>query len=138
MNGKEFGEWLDGNGIDVEEAAAYFGVSEGSIYKWRSTPGVPDRKLDWVRTQMDAYTKRTEQISAPDRIVLEITNEQFQNWNEAALEEGLLLKDWAIQTLDEALADSTGSGQAPDPLRSIALVSDDRVDYKATKKERGA
>jgi hypothetical protein len=132
-----FKDWLDERNISPEEAAEMFGKSVGTIRNWRSA-GVPDLVRPWVEQRMSELNPSDPPEPSLDRIILEITNEQFQNWNEAALGEGLLLKDWAIQTLDEALADSTGSGEAPDPLRSIALVSDDRVDYKATKKERGA
>lgn len=135
MNGKQFGEWLDSNGIEVADAASYFGVSEGSIYKWRSTPGVPDRKLEWVQARMAAYSKQARSTPTLDRLVLEITNEQFEAWNEAALEEGLLLKDWAIQTLDEVAGDSTGSGEAPNPLQSLPRAAEDGAAYIAKKKD---
>lgn len=134
MNGKEFGEWLDANGIDVAEAAAYFGVAEGSIYKWRSTPGVPERKLEWVKAQMDAYGRKAATAPELDRVVLEITDEQFAAWNDAATEAGLRLKEWAIASLDELAAqESTGSDAAPNPLRSLPTVAEPGTDYLPKK-----
>jgi hypothetical protein len=109
MNGKEFGEWLDENGVDVTEAARLFGVSEGSVYKWRSTLGVPPRKLEWVRAQMAAFEKRESAPATLDRLVLEITDEQLRSYLNAAADEGLYIKDWAVHVLDKA-AEADGDG----------------------------
>jgi hypothetical protein len=135
MTGNEFGKWLDANGVSVSDASSHFGVSEKTIYQWRSTIGIPDRKLEWVLAQMTAYIKRASATPTLDRLVLEITNEQFAAWNEAALDEGLLLKDWAIQTLDDVAADSTGSGEAPNPLQSLPRAAEDGAAYIAKKKD---
>lgn len=125
MNGKEFGEWLDARGINVAEAAAYFGVSEGTIYKWRSTPGVPDTKLQWVRDRMAVYAPKGPD-EAPERVSLEITREQFTAWNRAALLEGKIIYDWAADVLDEAAAeagdDSTGATLPFNPLSSLKVA----------------
>jgi hypothetical protein len=104
MNGKDFGEWLDENGVDVTEAARLFGVSEGSVYKWRSTLGVPPRKIEWVSAQMAAFEKRENAPATLDRLVLEITDEQLRSYLKAAADEGLYIKDWAVHVLDEAAA----------------------------------
>jgi len=125
MNGKEFGEWLDARGINVAEAAAYFGVSEGTIYKWRSTPGVPDTKLQWVKDRMAVYAPKGP-AEAPERVSLEITRDQFTAWNRAALLEGKIIYDWASDVLDEAAADaaedSTGSTAPFNPLASLKVA----------------
>lgn len=134
MTGKEFAQWMDEVGILLSEAAELFGVSEQTLYNWRSTAGVPDRKLEWVRTQMDAYGRKATQAPQLDRVVLEITDEQFAAWNDAAMAAQLRLKDWCITTLEAAAEEQTGSGLASDPL---ALVREPGVDY-VPKKERGA
>lgn len=102
MTGPDFGKWLDNEGISVAEASAYFGVSEKTIYQWRSTSGIPDRKFEWVRTQMSTYARKASQASELDRLVLQITDEQFSTWNDAASGSGQRLKDWCITTLDAA------------------------------------
>lgn len=135
MNGKEFSQWMEAAGISLSDAAELFGVSEQTLYNWRSTAGVPDRKLDWVQSQMAGFEKKTSNSPTLDRLVLEITNEQFAAWNVAALDEGLLLKDWAIQTLDDVAADSTGSGEAPNPLQSLPRAAEDGAAYIAKKKD---
>lgn len=136
MNGKEFAQWMDETGISMAAAAELFGVSEQTLYNWRSTVGVPDRKLEWVRAQMEAYGRKAERAAETDRVVLEITDEQFAAWNDAALAAGLRLKEWAITSLDEVAAtDPTLSGPAPDP---VALVRETETPYRTPKKTEGA
>lgn len=119
MTGKDFGEWLDSKGIDVGEAASYFGVSEGTIYKWRSTPGVPETKANWVRERMAQYAVPRSEEKAPERVSLEITREEFAEWNRAALLSGKIIYDWAADVLNDAAAEQTGSSSAPDPVESL-------------------
>ena len=125
MNGKEFVQWMESVGISLSEAANLFGVSEQTLYNWRSTTGVPDRKLEWVLGKMSEYTQ-----SAPahqnERVSLEITRDQFTAWNRAALLEGKIIYDWAADVLDEAAAeageDSTGSSLPFNPLSSLKVA----------------
>lgn len=118
MTGKEFGEWMDSSEMALDTAAAYFGVSEGTIYKWRSTPGVPPSREEWVRARMREFTNGTENIPLPDRVTLEVEPQTFDQWNRAAMTEGKLLREWAIAVLNEAAEadDSTGSDEPPHPL----------------------
>lgn len=138
MNGTEFGEWLDQRGISVTEAAAYFGVSEKTIYQWRSTGGVPDRKQPWVRDRMAEYGARPFATDQLDRITLEVTRDQFIAWNRAALEEGKILYDWAADVLDREAAadgnggDATGSGRPSNSLTSLK-AAEEGVDYLSKK-----
>jgi transposase len=135
MNGNEFGEWLDSRGISVAEASSYFGVSEKTIYQWRSTSGVPDRKTQWVAERMADYAAKLSN-DAPERVSLEITREQFIAWNRAALIEGKIIYDWATDALDEAAAeagdDSTGSSLPFNPLSSLK-VAEPGEPYNPTK-----
>jgi hypothetical protein len=126
-----FKDWLDERNISPEDAAEMFGKSVGTIRNWRSA-GVPDLVRPWVEQRMAELNPTPATL---DRLVLEITNEQFAAWNEAALDEGLLLKDWAIQTLDDVAADSTGSGEAPNPLQSLPRAAEDGAAYIAKKKD---
>lgn len=138
MTGPDFGKWLDNEGISVAEASAYFGVSEKTIYQWRSTSGIPDRKLEWVQTQMSTYARKTSQASELDRLVLEITDEQFSAWNDAACGAGLRLKDWCITTLDAACQDSTGLDATPNPVYPpLMKVAEPDAEY-LPKKGNGA
>jgi hypothetical protein len=140
MNGKEFAEWMEEVGISLSEAASLFGVSEQTLYNWRSTVGVPDRKLEWVRARMAAHVQKQAARSVLDRLVIEVTDDQLRAYLDAASHEGLYVKDWARQVLDEAAhADHTGSNAASHPLSSLPelKVADDPGDY-TPKKEMGA
>lgn len=137
MNGKEFSQWMEDAGISLTAAAELFGVSEQTLYNWRSSIGVPDRKLEWVRSRMDEFLKNAVKGKQLDRVVLEITDDQFSAWNAAAREEGRLLKEWAIQTLDDAALDPTGSSEAFNPLESLK-VAEPNTEYDAPKKSGGA
>ena len=140
MNGKEFGEWMDKAGMSLDEASTYFGVSSGTLYKWRSTPGVPESRAEWVRARIAEYQKTSVQ-DLPDRIILEVPRDQFDDWSRAALAEGKILREWAIDALDEAAADdevrhSTGSGDPFNPIQSLK-VAEPGEDY-LPKKGNGA
>lgn len=134
MSGKEFAKWMDDVGIDLSAAASLFGVSEQTIYNWRSTRGVADSKADWVESRMRDYLGSREITSLPDRVTLEITSDQFDNWNQAALAEGKTLRQWAIDSLESIAADnddSTGYTQPSNPLQSLPLVADEGKPYEA-------
>jgi hypothetical protein len=130
---ESFNEWMDERGMSAEEASEVFAKSPGTIRNWRSI-GVPESQREWVAKRI-AEHDATKAADVLNRIVLEVTNEQFAAWNEAALDEGLLLKEWAIQTLDDVAADSTGSGEAPNPLQSLPRAAEDGAAYIAKKKD---
>jgi len=126
MNGKEFGEWLDDHGIDVDAAAAYFGVSSGTIYKWRSTPGIPDRKIDWVTMKMSAYKASGALAPIQTSLALSITDQQLQSFIDASVRHQMRLTDWAIHALDEAASEGLEEPHdpSPSPPRVFSVVDD--------------
>jgi DNA-binding transcriptional regulator YiaG len=141
MNGKEFGEWMDKAGMSLDEASTYFGVSAGTLYKWRSTPGVPESRAEWVQARMLEYIANQGISELPNRVILEPTRDQWRAWGRAALVSGMLLDDWAVEALDDAAADdeaahATGSGDALNPVQSLK-VADDGAEY-SSKKGAGA
>jgi hypothetical protein len=142
MTGTEFGEWLDSKAIGVGEASSYFGVSEKTIYQWRSTAGVPASKVEWVRSRMREYTQGKDSTGLPERLSLEITREQLSSWNRASLLAGKIIYDWAAEILDEAAElateDSTGLGASTNPLQSLPRVAEDSAEYGVKKKDRPA
>lgn len=136
MNGKEFAQWMENVGISLSEAANLFGVSEQTLYNWRSTTGVPDRRLEWVLAKMAEYVPESASPQT-ERVSLEITREQFTAWNRAALLEGKIIYDWAADVLDEAAADgnggdATGSGRPFNSLTSLK-AAEEGVDYLSKK-----
>lgn len=124
MTGKEFANWMDDAGMSLETATKYFGVSEQTIYNWRSTRGIPESRLPWVEERMREFIRTTGVENLPDRVTLEVTAVQFDEWNRAALAEGKILRQWAIDVLDEAAAadDQTGSDGSLYPVPSPSLL----------------
>jgi hypothetical protein len=62
----------------------------------------------------------------------------FKDWldeRNISPEDAAEMKDWAIQTLDDVAADSTGSGEAPNPLQSLPRAAEDGAAYIAKKKD---
>lgn len=143
MSGKEFGEWLDRHEVGVGDAAVLFGVSEGSIYKWRSSLGVPPRKLEWVRLQMASHERRAAASGSLDRLVLEVTDQQLRSYIEAAAHEGIYFKDWAVKTLDRAAEsdgdDGEGDTRSADttPITFPRAAEDDGPGYSTKSRDAG-
>ena len=133
MNGKEFAKWMDEIGIDLAAAAGHFGVSPQTIYNWRSTAGVPASRSEWVQSRMRDYVGSKGISELPDRLILEVTRNQFDDWSRAALADGKILREWAIDSLDEAAAkDSTGYSQAQAPLYPpLSRVAEEGNEYRA-------
>lgn len=86
-------------------ATAHFGVSEQTLYNWRSTVGVPPSRVEWVRGRMAEFEKLESAAPLPDRLTLEATPDQFDDWNRAALAQGKILRQWAADALDDAAAE---------------------------------
>jgi hypothetical protein len=116
MNGKEFAKWMDDSGMNLETAATHFGVSQQTIYNYRSTSGVPASRDEFVRLRMREYLEKQGIPELPSRVVLEPSRKQWRAWGHAALAAGQILDDWALDALDIAAAldddgnDFTGHG----------------------------
>jgi hypothetical protein len=115
-----FKDWLDAKNLSPDHAALIFGKSSGTIRNWRSA-GVPELLRPWVEKKMAEIDSPR---SLPDRVTLEITAEQFDEWSRAALAEGKILRTWAIDVLDQQAAEDeqTGSGQPFNPLQSLKVA----------------
>lgn len=101
--------------------------SQGTIENWRSQ-GVPKRAAIEVSAFMEAYDcERAEQLRELDKLVIEVESEQFDNWNRAALSQGLIVREWAIRGLND-LAEQKLS----EPL---SLVAEDEVRYSSNKEK---
>jgi hypothetical protein len=127
---KPLNEWMDAQGITPEQAAEIFGKSVGTIRNWRSG-GVPNNQREWVEKRMVEWTG-APLPELPDRLILEVTRNQFDDWSRAALADGKILREWAIDSLDEAAAkDSTGYSQAQDPIYPpLSRVAEEGNEYR--------
>ena len=97
---KTFKKWMDTSGVGLDEASQLFGKTIGTIRNWRSI-GVPASQTDWVNKQIATYeSRRSENIS--DRLTLNLTAEQFDEWNSAALKSGKIIREWAMDAIEDA------------------------------------
>ena len=129
---ESFNEWMDANGISPEDASEIFAKSPGTIRNWRSI-GVPESQREWVAKRISEHDA-AKGAGALDRLVIEVTDQQLRSYIDAAAEDGLYLKDWAIQTLDEAASpESKSSAGSAKPIRSIPLAAEDGVQYRPKK-----
>jgi len=125
MNGKEFAKWMDDSGMNLETAATHFGVSQQTIYNYRSTSGVPASRDEFVRLRMREYLEKQGIPELPNRVVLEPSRKQWRAWGHAALAAGQIIDDWALETLDDAAArdedgnDLTAHGGDSTPPQTI-------------------
>lgn len=131
MTGKELAEWMDANEISIEMAARLFGTTENTIYKWRSTRGIAEKKQAWVGEMVAKYNndKGVTYTPEPHRISIPMTDEQFETWSEAALESGETLMEWAKSALESA-ADTEIFN------RSATILNETGIDYTAKKQDK--
>ena len=123
----EFREWMDARGLKADDVAAKFDVSPQTISHWRSQ-GVPDRRLAHVRYIMNSWEGAPRSAPAAagmQTLVIHPTRDQFRNWNTAALRQGLLIEQWAIEGLDRMAGEEESAKHRgtrppdPSPLRSV-------------------
>jgi hypothetical protein len=100
--------WMDEKGVTPEEAARIFGKTVGTIRNWRSL-GVPASQREWVEQRMAEHTGASPAVEARATLPLVVTREKFRAWNQAALDAGKVVEDWAVDVLDEA-AEADGDG----------------------------
>lgn len=85
------------------------GLSKGTINNWLSTSIlIPDRALELIRLLMaedDAKAKQREIQQEPEleRFSVECTPDEFDKINAAANAKDMLIRDWAVKALIEAV-----------------------------------
>jgi hypothetical protein len=82
-------------------------VGEQTIYNW-SNIGIPKRRWSDVEELMANW--RDDASAAPppgldQPLIITPRRDQFRAWNRAALAEGMLVEDWAIEGLDRLAAE---------------------------------
>lgn len=100
------------------------GVNIKTVYNWR-TLGVPPRKESHLRQVMAEWDARAG--SALGALLLRPTPEEFRAWNQAALEEGKLIEDWAIEGLNRLAEEEI---EEEPRLR----VAEDPPEFRVTKR----
>ena len=96
---QQFREWMDSKELRAKDVAKRFGVSVQTIAHWRSK-GVPERKQPHVNYVIACWSNPTA-AELGSTLLLKPSASQFRAWNQAALDEGQLLEEWAIAGLDQ-------------------------------------
>lgn len=96
-------DWMDARELRAGDVCEAFGVSEQTVAHWRSR-GVPDRRRDHVARVMGEWEARKRVSSELGRLILRPSEEQFRQWNRAAISGSrpLTVEDWALRELNEA------------------------------------
>jgi len=89
----DFFNWVDSVGYTREQVCEKLGVNKRTISNWKSL-GIPVRKVDAVKELLSGSM-------AMNVMILKPTYEQFKKWNQAALDAGQLVEDWAFSGLEE-------------------------------------
>lgn len=105
-----FKRWMDSHKLTSAGAAEALHVSAQTIRHWRSQ-GVPNRKRSQVLQWMETYNPLAKEIEElrQQTLLIRASQEQFTNWNHAALREGKIMEDWARDGL-ETMADQGRQG----------------------------
>ena len=119
-----FFAWAATNGIDRNQIAEATGNSAQTISKWRSI-GIPKGKQLGCQSLIDQH-KLDAYKEIRHSIPLQPSHAQFRRWNQAALDQGKLIEDWAFNGLD-LLADEHFREQ------NIALAAEDQDHFNGIK-----
>lgn len=123
----EFFQWVDNLKGGVKDASQMLNKSSGTVANWRSI-GIPKNSIPACKMVM--HEDQVSQIKqARSNLVMQPTREQFNRWNQAALNRGQILEEWAFSVLEEAAE--------TDLKESQTLVAEGSPNYNATTKPTG-
>ena len=106
-----FFNWLDKNNLKPRNIAEDLGNSTQTISSWRSK-GIPKGKEFACRAVMT----RDMIYGAQNQLVHELSREQFNRWNKAALAAGKTIEDWAFHGLEKLAREHFNNAEDPDYL----------------------
>ncbi len=80
-------------------------VDKRTVDNWLSSPReVPAKALVIIGRQMhaDREAERAARPAPEQNLVLEVSPETFDRYNHAALDRGMIVRDWAVDALNQA------------------------------------
>lgn len=111
-------------------------VSKRTVDNWLSSPAaIPSKALVIIGRQMDADREaaRSRQPAPDQNLVLEVDPETFDQYNRAALSKGLIVRDWAVDTLNQAAErDVENAKEFGVPAEDVEAASTDTVERVET------
>ena len=129
----QFFNWFDSLGPENKEITAKsLENSISTIGKWRSR-GIPKgKKFSCEKLLSDDLAQKVSDLQQANAVIpLAISQEQFRNWNKAAMKsgkEGMLIEDWAIAALDQ-LASEEPLVAGITPLSRPPMVAEEEGAY---------
>lgn len=120
----QFREVTKRTGWTASKLAPEFGVSEGTMRNWRGKGGVPRRAWPSVWRWLKAI-QQTEESTV---IKLEVSEEQFDRYDEAAKNRGMKIKPWMLTVLDEVSLDDLGILRVAEPPPSYGLTAEQKAE----------
>jgi SOS-response transcriptional repressor LexA len=114
---------MDSRRLKASDICDALHVSEQTIHQWRSM-GVPPRRkphvMRFMAEWLEANEKPTDGEDGLQTLVLTPTIDEFEQWNEAALEEGLTIKKWVVASIERGLDAARGRDSSKNPrLKNI-------------------
>jgi hypothetical protein len=108
--------WLKSSGRTREWLAERCDAKLKTVNNWLSSSRpIPSKALIIINQLMESVSVGPEepaQGDAPDdRLVLKVSEARYDAYSRAALHDGLPLKEWAIEALDEAARDELANPQ---------------------------
>ena len=114
-------------------------VSKRTVDNWLSSPAaIPAKALVIIGRQMEADREaiRSRQPAPDQNLVLEVDPETFDQYNRAALSKGLIVRDWAVDTLNRAAErDVEDSKKFGVPSEAVESASIDTAEQIAAESE---
>ncbi len=107
MDKQDVKEWLKAIKKDRQWLAEMTGATLSTVNKWLSSSrGVPANVSRLIERLMTQYPVSTTTATLPpsddeNTLTLTVDAPTFDSWNAAAMEEGKLLRQWAIDVLNE-------------------------------------
>jgi len=121
MNKEHLIKWLDNKDLSNEWLADKCGVKLSTVSSWRSNRPIPSKAKVIIESLMrEDHDRKIEDIR--NSLTMRPTRQQFNNWNQASLEVGKTIEDWALEGLDRMAAEHF-SNVTP-------LVTDDKQQYR--------
>lgn len=100
---KELSQWLKSNiKWDRDSLSSELGVTKKTLYNWTSGAStIPVKHAAKIKAIMNDENLPSKSIEL-DRIILEMSNEQYDMYESCAKSQGMGLKEWFVHLADRA------------------------------------
>lgn len=95
-------DWLKEQGFTRDWLAARCGVEVKTVNNWLSSPRPIPAKAILILHQLMEATAESVQTEPTNVLIVKIDDHRFDAYSAKALEEGFTLRNWVINSLDEA------------------------------------